>query len=128
VGAIADGFNVATAAPTPQGGTIADGVYDLTRVEIYTGAGGASGSTGSTGVALRMQFAGTTAQSAILFGSSVYRSTETLSFPGGTGFVQTQTCGALSPQSGLSYTATATTVTLYDHFAGNDRGMVLTKQ
>jgi hypothetical protein len=38
---------VAEAAPTPSGGTIADGTYVVTASTIYTGAGGQAGATGA---------------------------------------------------------------------------------
>ncbi len=37
---------VASAAPTPTGGNIADGAYVVTSMTVYTGVGGATGPTG----------------------------------------------------------------------------------
>jgi hypothetical protein len=39
---------VASAAPSPQGGTLLNGTYVLVAVNVYTGTGGATGSNGKT--------------------------------------------------------------------------------
>jgi hypothetical protein len=40
-----DVVDVATDPPTPGGGTVVDGIYVMTRYEIFTGAGGHAGPT-----------------------------------------------------------------------------------
>src|ERR1041385_3940142 len=44
-------MQMASAPPTPQGGTVVDGNYIVTMAIIYTGVGGATGPTGDPAVA-----------------------------------------------------------------------------
>ncbi len=78
---------VAMDPPSPTGGTIADGTYDLTAVAIYTGPNGPSGPSGTSQTTIAI--AGDTIQ--VVGNGQPERRTVTLATMGST-FTATDTC------------------------------------
>ncbi len=97
-------------APTPMGGTIADGTYALTDATVYTGPGGPSGGLGQARVTIQIQ--GTTVQ-IVDDGnpSQSKRSTATLTTMG-TSFTAIDSCPDSKAAVG-SYTATSTSLLIF---------------
>ncbi|MBK7580490.1 MAG: hypothetical protein IPI67_09825 [Myxococcales bacterium] len=102
---------VATAVPTGTGGTIAEGLYHLTKIEGYTG-----NPLGSLTMKQTLEICGGVGQ---LVGDEqgppVYHKSFTFT-TSGTGITATTTCSTQSPNVDIvysSYTATPTSLTLY---------------
>jgi hypothetical protein len=118
---------VAQDPPQPQGGTIADGIYTITAVTLYTGPGGPSGQGGSSQTTI--QIAGTTVQVA----SAGDPRTQTVNLAtAGTTFTATDTCPDSTVTHG-SYTAAASTLLIFLDGGTDDAGThtvveTLTKQ
>ncbi len=127
VGSDVDVQQMASTAPTPTGGTIADGTYVLTSGTLYTGAGGATGPLGLT-LKQTWHFAGT-AYSHVSYDNSSMTETR----QGGTYMVIAgtfdlhllQSCPDADVQAD-QYTATTTTLTLYSTDASGTLALVLT--
>ncbi len=102
---------VAAAPPTPLGGTIIDGVYDLTARIIYTGPGGITGTQPSPYAGMNV-ISGGTLQAVIAYGQSpsqpVTPTVVTYSLVGTTYTVTSSVCGGGEVGYTLGYTATAT--------------------
>jgi hypothetical protein len=107
---------VAENPPAALGGTVEDGMYELTDVTIYTGTSGPSGATG-------------TAQTTIEIGGSIVQvvssgtpptRTTTLATTGTT-FTSTDTCPDAVVSTG-SFTATPTTFAIYLDGGTDDAG------
>jgi hypothetical protein len=90
--------------PTPEGGTIVDGTYEMTGAAIYTGPDGPSGTNGTSQTTI--QITGSTIQ--IVNAGDPPTRTITLA-TSGTSFTSTDTCPDYSTVIQGSYTATATT-------------------
>jgi hypothetical protein len=107
---------VASDPPVPLGGTIADGMYAMTDVTIYTGPHGRAGSTGNAQTTI--QVTGSTIQVA----SSGTPSTRTVALAtSGTAFTSTDTCPDTQVMQG-TYTATATTLLIFLPGGTDDAG------
>lgn len=122
--------NVASAPPTPAGGTIADGTYFLTAAKVFTGAGGATGPTGVT-YQMDSKWAGGAFEyvEAITGGTGAggkYAGTYATS---GTAITITFTCGSTGKSGFTLFDATATSFTIYTPPSGGTaNGWVFTKQ
>jgi hypothetical protein len=104
---VAEAFSTAAAT----GGTIVAGIYHLTSLSLYTGAGGPTGSTG-TNRSQTSRVSGSTMETVIVSGGTTRRLTFTFT-PSGTGLMLNQTCPAGGASVAVSYTATATSITIY---------------
>jgi hypothetical protein len=119
---------VAADPPTPMGGTIVNGTYWQTSLEIYTGPDGPTGTTGTSQSTALIE--GETVQLVQSPGQPARR-TITLTTADG-GFTSSDTCpDSQSSQGG--YTATATTLTIFLPGGTDDAGArtvveTLTKQ
>lgn len=98
--------NVASPPPVLMGGTIADGIYFLTALTVYTGDGGAAGA--SNGNATTIEVDGTTIQLAMMGANATATEMVTTS---GSSFTDMRTCPAPATRVG-TYSATATTLTV----------------
>jgi hypothetical protein len=124
---VVDIVQVAADPPQPQGGTIADGTYWQTSLEVYTGPAGPTGTTGTSQSTALVQ--GTTVQ--LVSSGDPARRTVTLS-TADAGFTSADTC----PDSQMSqggYTATPSTLTIFLPGGTDDAGArtvveTLTKQ
>jgi len=90
-------------APTPTGGTVVDGKYALTKVEVYPGSA-------ATSVKHKLTFeqTGTTVQVVgETTGTPIRRETWTVA-PSGTSFTATVTCPSNGWTASFGYSATAT--------------------
>ncbi len=119
---------VAMDPPTPQGGTIVDGTYWATAVEIYTGPSGPTGVTSTS--QMTTLITGTTVQ--IVSDGQPARRTVTLTTAADAGFVSVDTCPDSNSSQG-AYTATPTTLTIFLAGGTDDAGArtvveTLTKQ
>jgi hypothetical protein len=118
---------IAAEPPAPQGGTIADGTYWATALDIYTGPTGPAGVTGTSQMTTLIQ--GDTVQ--IVSSGQPTRRTVTLTTADAS-FTSVDTC----PDSQMSqgaYTATPTTLTIFLPGGTDDAGArtvveTLTKQ
>ena len=113
---VVDVTQVAADPPAPQGGTIVDGVYWGTSLEIYTGPQGPAGTTGTWQATALIQ--GTTVQ--LVNSGPPTRRTLTLT-TADAGFASADTCpDSQSAQGG--YTATPTTLTIFLPGGTDDAG------
>jgi hypothetical protein len=103
--------------PTPLGGTIVDGTYEMTATAIYTGPDGPSGTDGTAQTTI--QITGSTIQ-IVTTGDPTTR-TITLA-TSGTSFTSTDTCPDTSTFIQGSYTATATTLVVQFSGGTDDAG------
>jgi hypothetical protein len=102
---------IAAAAPTPAGGAIADGTYQLTAVTAYSGPGGSTLGVALTASEVQTISGMTIQEDGILNGQeSRYTTTFTTS---GTTLSTSDTCPSPSTAS-HGYTATATELRIYD--------------
>jgi hypothetical protein len=107
---------VASDPPAPEGGTVADGTYTLTQVDIYTGPNGPAGPSGTAQTTLKIS--GSTVQVA----SSGQPTTRTVDLAtSGTSFTSTDTCPDTTVLRG-TYTATATTFAIQIDGGTDDAG------
>ncbi len=107
---------IAADPPAPQGGTIADGTYWATALDIYTGPTGPAGVTGTSQMTTLIQ--GETVQ--IVSSGQPTRRTVTLTTADAS-FTSVDTC----PDSQMSqgaYTATTTTLTIFLPGGTDDAG------
>ena len=116
---------VATAAPTPAGGTIVDGTYVLTAVTEYSGPGGSTGPT-STSTSLLLTISGNTMQQVGRIGGQERRYT-TLISTSGTTLTGTDTCPEPNTLQ-VQYTATASELRVYSNGSAITLEQVCTKQ
>jgi hypothetical protein len=98
-------MQVAADPPASNGGTIADGTYEMTAVTIYTGADGPTGASGTaqttvdvSGATLQVVTAGEPPTRTVTLATS------------GTAFTATDTCPDTTVTTG-TFTATATSLT-----------------
>ena len=99
---------VAASKPTPLGGTIADGIYDLSSYSLYTGPGGASGPTGFT-LRCTMVISGTVGQEACGAGATgVPKSTFNYVLSGTRYTITSAVCGTADVGYTMGFTATPT--------------------
>jgi hypothetical protein len=108
-------MTVAEAAPSPMGGTIADGMYALTAMTAYAGPGGSTGDLGIT-ASVVMTIAGATMQQAGQINGQEKRYTSTFT-TSGTTVMTMDTCPAPNTDT-HSYTATSTALTVIDTASG----------
>lgn len=106
---------IATAAPTPAGGTIADGMYALTALTAYTGVGGQTGNLALMASEVQT-ISGTTMQQDGTINGQESRYTTTIS-TSGTTLSTSDTCPSPSTAT-HGYTATATELRIYDNMTG----------
>ncbi len=99
-------MQVAADPPASNGGTIADGTYEMTAVAIYTGADGPSGASGTAQTTVVVS--GATLQ--VVNGGEPPTRTVTLA-TSGTAFTATDTCPDSTVTTG-TFTATATSLTI----------------
>jgi hypothetical protein len=100
---------VATYSPTPPGGTIVDGVYDLTGRVIYTGPGGLTGTITSSYAGTAV-FSGGVFQEAIAHPASAPSAhvvVATYSLSGNIYTITSSICGSAEVGYTLGYAATA---------------------
>jgi hypothetical protein len=116
---------VAAAAPTPAGGTITDGTYELTSLTVYTGVNGSTTPIAST-ACMVMTVAGSTVQTVDVVNGQEHRYTSTLSVSG-TMFTMNDTCPARDTSS-IQLTATATEIRLYGTQSGFTMELRFTKR
>jgi hypothetical protein len=108
-------MTVAETAPSPAGGTIADGTYALTAMNAYSGAGGATGDLGIMASAV-MTISGMTMQQAGQINGQEKRYTSTFT-TSGTTIMTMDTCPA--PNTDMhSYTATPNALIVIDSESG----------
>lgn len=107
---------VAMDPPSPTGGTIVDGTYDLTAVAIYTGPNGPSGPSGMSQTTISV--AGATIQ--VVSNGQPDRRTVTLATQG-SAFTATDTCPDTKVTMG-SYSADGTTLAIYLDGGTDDAG------
>jgi hypothetical protein len=107
---------VAMDPPSPAGGTILDGTYDLTAVAIYTGPNGPSGPSGSSQTTISIS--GATIQ--VVTSGQPDRQTVTLATQG-SAFTATDTCPDNKVTMG-SYSASGTTFTIFLDGGTDDAG------
>jgi hypothetical protein len=116
---------VAAAAPTPAGGTITDGTYELASVTAYTGTNGPTTPNPST-ARMVMVFAGSTVQSVDVVNGQEHRYIATFSVSGTT-ITMRDTC----PDQVVSIfeiTAAATELRIYATSSGITVEMRFTKR
>lgn len=118
---------VASVAPPVTGGPIADGIYFLTSITIYTGVGGATGPLGSA-EAVTLQLSGSTAQSVVQNGATVIRETATLAATSLTSLTATTTCPSPRSPSTFGYSANLTTFLVQSGSASSTILETFTKQ
>ncbi len=121
--------NVASAAPTPQGGTASPGTYVLTSAKTYTGTGGASGPSGSSYRAATSNDGTHFQYTEELTTASGTRPTQlagTFS-TSGTTFTRTNTCPDQTAAT-LHFDATATEFTFYEQTGQRTTALTFTKQ
>ena len=129
VGRAIDGQQVAMAAPTATGGTIADGTYTLTDITLYTGSGGATGPAGLT-LTQTWGFSGGSYRLVSLDGTTMTETRKggTVMNVSATALHLVQTCPD-SDFASYEFSATATTLTLFtDEGAGTKLALTLTRQ
>jgi hypothetical protein len=124
---VVDITQIAADPPTPLGGTIADGTYWETSLDIYTGPAGPAGMTGTSQTTALIQ--GTTVQ--LVSDGQPTRRTVTLT-TADAGFTSVDSCPYAQMSQG-SYTATPTTLTIFLPGGTDDAGArtvveTLTKQ
>jgi hypothetical protein len=90
--------------PTPLGGTIADGVYDLTSDTIFNGGTGATGRTERCTLVI----AGTVLQEACGFGTTAVPTTANFVVSGNHYSITSAVCGTADVGYTVGFTATAT--------------------
>jgi hypothetical protein len=124
-------MQVATAEPPAAGGGAPpDGVYYMTSVTLYTGAGGASGPTGDTRqITFTLSGNGTHLENALQYDNCAGSATGDVSF-GATRVSATITCptGVAAQTNGYTWDATTQTYTLYDTFNGIPEGTTFVPQ
>ena len=102
---------VASASPAPLGGTLVDGVYDLTANTIYTGPGGLSGTQPGMYAGI-LVISGGTLQEVMAYSlvpsQPVTPRVLTYSLAGTTYTITSSVCGGAEVGYTLGYTATAT--------------------
>jgi hypothetical protein len=108
---------VAATAPTPAGGTLVDGTYDLTALTLYTGPGVSASPPSGTFSAV-YQITGNIAQQVGRLNGSEARYTSTFTISGTT-FLSADTCPMPKQNSdSVSITATPTGFRVYDSVTG----------
>lgn len=118
---------IAAAAPVPAGGTVVDGMYNLTGNNRYTGVGGASGATTGT-LSAALQATGSTWQLGLSENAGGFsRETAAVTFSGTT-VTQVFTCPPPAQTKPHEYTATPTEIRLYTTRTTGTDEVVLTKQ
>lgn len=120
---------LASAPPQALGGTIVDGIYEATAVNVFTGSGGAAGQE-EVSSALSIRVAGSVWQFAYRdgFPAELKRTTAAVTTAGST-FTETFVC----PEGGggaktFPYTATATTLQLFQKSSKGTTEIVLTRR
>jgi hypothetical protein len=116
-GVLVDRTAVVGEPPVATGGTIADGIYDLTLDTVYVGAGGVGGPTGIT-VKATLRIAGGKLDEHIQIGGTGKTTTDTTSSSvftaTGATLAATDICPAGGGGKQLQFTALDTSVTLTD--------------
>ena len=108
---------VAATAPTPAGGNLVDGTYDLTALTLYTGLGVSASPPSGTFSAV-YQIAGNVAQQVGRLNGSEARYTSTFTISG-TRFLSADTCPVPKQNSdSVSISATPTGFRVYDSVRG----------
>jgi hypothetical protein len=102
---------MATAAPVPTGGTIAEGTYELSALTLYTGPGGSTTAPGGTFSAV-FEISGNTMQQVGSEDGVEKRYTSTFTISGST--VSTVDSCPVSDSSTHSLSATPTELRIYD--------------
>jgi hypothetical protein len=119
---------VASAAPTPAGGTVVEGTYHLTDWTTYTGTGGATGPTGQNDKET-LVFSGGTVQIVQVEGDCPERR-QNLSVVFSEAMVTaTNTCPTCTGNNcggNAGYTATTTTFVLFEEHGGGEPPSVKT--
>ena len=103
--------SVAQAAPTPAGGTIADGIYYQTAEITYTGVGGSTTNTNSPFKSV-LGISGNTINQAGTDGSQFNYWTMTIS-PSGTTFTTQAVCGQAPNNQSIGYTFASGVLKVY---------------
>lgn len=119
--------SVADVPPVLKGGTVIDGVYDLTSGTDYTGTGGASGATAS--VARTMRLGGAAYEVAKREGDSAEeRFSGSFKTSGTSTFEQTNLCPTAEKAATSPYEATATTFKIFVGGGPGTRLVVMTRR
>jgi hypothetical protein len=125
LGAQVPGVLVASAAPAPNGGTLVDGTYVLTKYQVYTGPGGPSGSAGNS-FASTLVLAGSTYQAVSNQGSGDERVSGAF-MTSGTSYTASVTCPASSVTT-VGYTFDGTTFVQLGSVGANTLEFTYAKQ
>jgi hypothetical protein len=116
-GILVDRTGVQGDPPTSTGGTIVDGIYDLTALNVYVGVSGVSGPTGITAKASLRIAAGKIDQVIELGGNgktATTTATRSAYAASGASFAETQLCPATGAGGQLQFTAADPLLVLTD--------------
>jgi hypothetical protein len=119
--------SVAAAAPTPAGGTIADGTYALATMSVYTGVNGSTAPVLTSTVSVVMAFAGNTVQEVTVMNGQERRYSAIFSVSGTT-ITMTDTCPVQGAEPPIQFTASATELRLYATTSGFPAEAILAKR
>lgn len=118
-GVVVDRVGVSGDPPVSNGGTIADGRYDLTAYNVYVGIGGITGPTGVTARSSLTILNGRVEQVLEVGGNTANKEVRTVQSYATTGatMLLTNICPASGSAQQLAYTANDVTLTLTDPVA-----------